>query len=156
MGCISPKEKIEAKMFDLKLQRCLILEEKQKKLNEYEILTGKKLKRKRIHDYIDTDELKRLKENFFGGAIPESEISYYDMNFINKDKKKNKKEITKENNSSEEENEEEEKENEDENDKNNNKIKNDIKIKSIKIKPSESFNDDENNIFNSEKRFYSS
>ncbi len=32
MGCISPKEKIEAKMFDLKLQRCLIAEEKKKKI----------------------------------------------------------------------------------------------------------------------------
>ncbi len=103
MGCISPKEKIEAKMFELKLQRCLIAEEKKKKLNEYEILTGKKLKRKKIHDYIATDELKRLKENFYGGIIPDSEASCYDMNLV-----KNKKENTKENNNSEKENEEEE------------------------------------------------
>ena len=61
MGCTTARERIESKMLTLKLQRVCILEQKKKYFQDFEKLTGKKINRKEVPDYIPFDEKKRLK-----------------------------------------------------------------------------------------------
>ena len=61
MGCSSAREKIESKMLSLKLERVLIKQEKKKQIAQLEKMTGEKIKREKIPDYIDPEELKKMK-----------------------------------------------------------------------------------------------
>jgi hypothetical protein len=58
MGCATTKEKIEANMMKLKLERVDIRNEREEKINELQELTGEKIVRKPIPDYyIHEDEI---------------------------------------------------------------------------------------------------
>ena len=68
MGCATTREKIEANMMKLKLERVDIRNEREDKINELQELTGEKVVRKPIPDYyIHEDETnpshKRKKSN---------------------------------------------------------------------------------------------
>ena len=56
MGCSSAREKIESKMLSLKLERVLIKQEKKKQIAQLEKMTGEKIKREKIPDYIDPEK----------------------------------------------------------------------------------------------------
>ena len=57
MGCATTKEKIEANMMRLKLERVDIRNEREEKINQLQELTGEKIIRKPIPDYyIHEDE----------------------------------------------------------------------------------------------------
>ena len=58
MGCATTREKIEANMMKLKLERVDIRNEREDKINELQELTGEKVVRKPIPDYyIHEDEI---------------------------------------------------------------------------------------------------
>ena len=68
MGCATTREKIEANMMKLKLERVDVRNEREDKINELQELTGEKIVRKPIPDYyIHEDETnpshKRKKSN---------------------------------------------------------------------------------------------
>ncbi len=96
MGCSSAREKIESKILSLKLERVLIKQEKKKQIAQLEKMTGQKIKREKVPDYIDPEELKRIK--------------HLQNNFLNSEEESSNINEN-ENEEEEEENEEEEKEN---------------------------------------------
>ena len=65
MGCTTAKERIESRMLTLKMKRLGIKEEKQKYFDLYERLTGEKLQRKEVPNYIPPEEIQRLKGLYF-------------------------------------------------------------------------------------------
>ena len=65
MGCTTARERIESKMLTLKLKRVCVLEQKKKYFKDFEKITGKKLYRKEVPDYIPLNEKKRLKYKDF-------------------------------------------------------------------------------------------
>jgi hypothetical protein len=65
MGCTTAKERIESRMLTLKLKRVTIKEKKQKYFDLYERLTGEKLQRNEVPNYIPPEEIQRLKGLYF-------------------------------------------------------------------------------------------
>ena len=65
MGCTTAKERIESRMLTLKMKRLTIKEKKQKYFDLYERLTGEKLQRKEVPNYIPPEEIQRLKGLYF-------------------------------------------------------------------------------------------
>ena len=65
MGCTTAKERIESRMLTLKMKRLGIKEEKQKYFDLYERLTGEKLQRNEVPNYIPPEEIQRLKGLYF-------------------------------------------------------------------------------------------
>lgn len=65
MGCTTAKERIESRMLTLKMKRLGIKEEKQKYFDLYERLTGQKLERNEVPNYIPPEEIQRLKGLYF-------------------------------------------------------------------------------------------
>ena len=57
MGCSINKENIESEMLILQLKKAKIQEERKKMLQMYKDLTGEKLYRKKVPDYIKHEEL---------------------------------------------------------------------------------------------------
>ena len=56
MGCASVKEKIEAQMMLLKLERVDIMQEREDKIKELEKVTGQTVVRPPVPDYIAKDQ----------------------------------------------------------------------------------------------------
>ena len=64
MGCSSAKERIVNKMLTLKLQKFLLNEERERRCKDYKHLTGNKIEKKEIPDYIEQNEKnKKNKKN---------------------------------------------------------------------------------------------
>ena len=90
MGCTSQREKIESKMLVLKLQRVVIKQQKKKIRKQIEKIIGGSLKRVPIPDYIDPDEIKRLRRLHFQKQT-EDDNSKDENDEDNKEVKKQKK-----------------------------------------------------------------
>lgn len=56
MGCATVREKLEAEMMQLKLERVEIMEEREGQLKKLEELTGRKQSRKPVPDYVADDQ----------------------------------------------------------------------------------------------------
>ena len=56
MGCATMKEKIESQIMLLKIERAEIGKEREEKIKQYEEITGEKIYRKPIPDYIIANE----------------------------------------------------------------------------------------------------
>lgn len=61
MGCTSTKEKLESKMLVLKLERVLIKQERKKMMKALEEIVGGTVKRISVPNYIDPEEIKRIR-----------------------------------------------------------------------------------------------
>ena len=61
MGCGITKEKIESEILILQLTRSEIKQERSEIIEKYQEITGKKLRRPKIPDYIDHEAMKRKK-----------------------------------------------------------------------------------------------
>ena len=61
MGCGITKEKIESEILMLQLTRSEIKQERSEIIEKYQEITGKKLRRPKIPDYIDHQAMKRKK-----------------------------------------------------------------------------------------------
>lgn len=61
MGCGITKEKIESEILILQLTRSEIKQERLEIIEKYKEITGKKLLRPKIPDYIDHEAMKRKK-----------------------------------------------------------------------------------------------
>ena len=61
MGCGITKEKIESEILILQLTRSEIKQERSEIIEKYKEITGKKLLRPKIPDYIDHEAMKRKK-----------------------------------------------------------------------------------------------
>lgn len=61
MGCRITKEKIESEILILQLTRSEIKQERSEIIEKYKEITGKKLLRPKIPDYIDHEAMKRKK-----------------------------------------------------------------------------------------------
>jgi hypothetical protein len=59
MGCAMTKEKIEAEMLLIQLERIKIRDERNLIINQLEISTGQKYKRKKIPDFIKKNNHKK-------------------------------------------------------------------------------------------------
>lgn len=61
MGCSANKESLESEILILQLQKVKIKDERKKMLERYKELTGERLKRPKIPDYIDYKAMKEIK-----------------------------------------------------------------------------------------------
>ena len=61
MGCTSTREKLESKMLVLKLERILIKQERKKMMKALEEIVGGTVKRISVPNYIDPEEIKRIR-----------------------------------------------------------------------------------------------
>ena len=61
MGCGITKEKIESEILILQLTRSEIKQERSEIIEKYQEITRKKLRRPKIPDYIDHQDMKRKK-----------------------------------------------------------------------------------------------
>jgi hypothetical protein len=61
MGCSIKKENIESEILILQLQKIKIKDERKKMLQKYKDLTGERLIRPKIPDYIDHEAMKEIK-----------------------------------------------------------------------------------------------
>ena len=59
MGSISSKEKIESKMLMLKLKKIQIRRERNERIKQLQILTGKEIIRETIPDYIEREDTEK-------------------------------------------------------------------------------------------------
>ena len=68
MGCASAREKLESKIMLLKLKKVNIIQERENKLREYQKITGKKLERNPIPDYIIKNNTEHNEENIYNDS----------------------------------------------------------------------------------------
>ena len=59
MGSVSSKEKIESKMLMLKLKKIQIRRERNERIKQLQILTGKEIIRETIPDYIEREDTEK-------------------------------------------------------------------------------------------------
>lgn len=63
MGCSESQFELEAELLELKLKRQVIQDQKKQLAKEYTELTGTKLDREKVPDYVDIAKMKEREKN---------------------------------------------------------------------------------------------
>lgn len=63
MGCSESQFELEAELLNLKLKRQVIQDQKKQLAKEYEELTGTRLDRQKVPDYVDIAKMKEREKN---------------------------------------------------------------------------------------------
>ena len=105
MGCATVREKLEAEMMQLKLERIEIVEEREEQLRKLGEITGRKEKRKPVPDYVAEDQRR--------DSVIEEELEEEEIQKITITKNKKKLKLGKKKNQADSEIEEDEEDEDD-------------------------------------------